>query len=400
VAAVRAAVGSALADVPEGATVLVACSGGPDSLALAAATAFVAGRRGRARWRAGAVVVDHGLQPGSADVAGRAAAACRELGLDPVEVARVEVAGPGGPESAARDARYAALDAAARRLDAAAVLLGHTRDDQAEGVLLGIARGSGARSLAGMAPARGVLRRPLLGLTRAQTVDACAALGLEPWHDPTNAGGAGDPLRSRVRAHVLPVLERELGPGVAAALARTAELLREDADALDALAAELLARATLPSDAPPPDAEVGGSARGRGLRGAPGGGTADLAATTPAVAGPGVLLDVGVLAAAPAALRGRALRAAAVRAGSPAGALTRAHVLAVAALVTDWHGQGAVRLPGRVEVARACGRLALHAEPPPAPSSPPQADPDDHGSSRTSGAGDPAPVTRRGDRQR
>ncbi|MEN1976940.1 tRNA lysidine(34) synthetase TilS, partial [Cellulomonas olei] len=240
VAATRSAVAASVADLPDGARVLVACSGGPDSLALAAATAFVATAGGRGRLRAGAVVVDHGLQPGSADVASRAAAACRRLGLDPVEVVAVDVTGPGGPEAAARAARTGALESAAGRLGAAAVLLGHTRDDQAEGVLLGLARGSGARSLAGMAPVRGLLRRPLLAVTRAQTVAACAALGLDPWHDPTNAGAApGDPRRSRVRAHVMPVLERELGPGVAAALARSAELLREDADALDALAAAL-----------------------------------------------------------------------------------------------------------------------------------------------------------------
>jgi tRNA(Ile)-lysidine synthetase-like protein len=282
----------------------------------------------------GAVVVDHGLQPGSAEVAARAADACRALGLAPVDVVRVDPRGPGGPEAAARDARYAALHAAADRLGAAAVLLGHTRDDQAEGVLLGLARGSGARSLAGMPAARGVLRRPLLGLARAQTVAACAALGLDPWHDPTNTptttpGDAGGPARSRVRARVLPVLEAELGPGVAAALARSADLLREDADALDTLAADLLERALLPDAPDAPDA---------------------------------VHLDVAVLAEAPPALRHRALRAAAVRAGAPAGAVTRSHVAALAALVTGWRGQGPVHLPGNVAAHRGCGRLSLRPE--------------------------------------
>ncbi|MCG7287418.1 tRNA lysidine(34) synthetase TilS [Cellulomonas sp. ACRRI] len=356
VAAVRGAVAAALADLPDGARVLVACSGGPDSLALAAGAAFVAAsraRRGAPGPRVGAVVVDHGLQPGSADVAGRAARDCRALGLDPVEVVAVDATGPGGPEAAARDARYAALDAAAVRHGAAAVLLGHTRDDQAEGVLLGLARGSGARSLAGMPAVRGVLRRPLLGLSRAETVAACAALGLDPWHDPTNTpavGDAGAPARSRVRARVLPVLEEELGPGVAAALARSADLLREDADALDALAADLLARAVAAARAPAPT----GPADARD----PVGAAADAAP------GPVVLLDTGVLAAAPAALRHRALRAAAVRAGAPAGSVTRAHVAAVAALVTDWRGQGPVHLPGRVAASRACGRLALRAASP------------------------------------
>lgn len=355
VAEVRSAVAAALADVPEGATVLVACSGGPDSLALAAGAAFVAGSRGRSRWRVGAVVVDHGLQPGSAAVADRAAAACRDLGLDPVDVVAVTPAGPGGPEAAARGARYAALDGAAGRHGAAAVLLGHTRDDVAEGALLGLARGSGARSLAAMPAARGLLRRPLLDVPRASTTAACAALGLDPWHDPTNAPGADDPaapLRSRVRTRVLPVLERELGPGVAAALARSAELLREDADALDALAADLLTRARRAAD----DA--------RGTLDAPDAPGAPDAAPDAAEDG-AVLLDVGVLAAAPAALLSRALRAAAVLAGAPAGAVSRAHVRAAAALVTDWRGQGPAHLPGRVAVRRTCGRLAVRAEPPP-----------------------------------
>lgn len=337
VAAARAAVTRTLADVPVGALVLVACSGGADSLALAATTAFVAARRARragaGALRAGAVVVDHGLQPGSAQVAAGAARACRGLGLDPVEVVRVDVTGPGGPESAARDARYAALDAAARRLGASAVLLGHTLDDQAEGVLLGLARGSGARSLAGMAASRGLLRRPFLGLRRADTEAVCAALGLTPWHDPTNTppGPAADltgPARSRVRARVLPVLERELGPGVAAALARTAEQLREDADALDALAATLLDAALAGGDGPP-------------------------------AADRGVTLDVAVLERALPAVRGRALRQAAVRAGCPAGSLTRTHVLALDALLTAWHGQGPLALPGPVWGSRACGRLRL-----------------------------------------
>src|SRR5262249_43101499 len=153
----------------------VACSGGADSVALAAATAFEARRAG---WRVAGVTVDHGLQDGSSERAAMVAAGLRTLGLDPVEVASVSVRGEGGPEAAARDARYAALDEVACRLGAAAVLLGHTRDDQAETVLLGLARGSGARSLAGMprhARAGGRYRRPLLGLDRAVTRAACAA---------------------------------------------------------------------------------------------------------------------------------------------------------------------------------------------------------------------------------
>jgi len=332
VAAVRLAVRQSLADVQAGSLVLVACSGGPDSLALAAGVAFVAPRAGL---RAGAVVVDHGLQPASDEVAARAAGACRALGLDPVVVRRVAVRGPGGPEASAREARYAAFTAVADEVGAAAVLLGHTRDDQAETVLLGLARGSGPRSLAGMAPARGAIRRPLLAVTRAQTLAACAAQGLEPWHDPTNT--AGPNLRARVRGEVLPLLADVLGPGVAAALARTADLAREQADALDELATALLEQAAALQRPPEVPEVLGGRpapVEGRGW-------------------------DAGTLAEAPDGLRRAALRLAVVAAGATPGALTRAHVLAVDALVVDWHGQGPVALPGAVEAVRRCGRLFL-----------------------------------------
>ncbi|HEY0119152.1 MAG TPA: tRNA lysidine(34) synthetase TilS [Cellulomonas sp.] len=312
VAAVRIAVRDALADVPAGSTVLVACSGGPDSLAVAAGLAFVGPRAG---WRAGAVVVDHGLQAGSDEVAARAAAACRGLGLEPVVVRRVAVAGSGGPEASARRARYEALTAVAGETGAAAVLLGHTLDDQAETVLLGLARGSGLRSLSGMPRARGLFRRPLLDLRRAETLAACDAQGLDPWHDPTNASGAN--RRSRVRGELMPLLDEVLGPGAVTALARTADLAREQSDALDDLAADLLARA----------------------------------------AGDG--WDVAVLAAAPDGVRRAALRAAAVAAGATPGSLGRVHVLALDSLVVDWRGQGPVPLPGGIEGVRRCGRLFL-----------------------------------------
>lgn len=296
--------------------VLVALSGGPDSLALAAAVAFEAPRAGL---RAGAVVVDHGLQNGSADVAARAAQQARDLGLAPVLVERVVVAATGGPEAAARAARYAALERAASEFGAAAVFLAHTLDDQAETVLLGLARGSGAASLQGMAAVRGRYRRPLLGIRRATTVQACADAGLEPWTDPQNADPAF--ARVRVRMSVLPLLERELGPGVAEALARTAEQLREDSDALDTFADELVE---------------------------------DLADHVEA----GISLDVPALTTNPPALRQRLIRLAV---SSEFGvALSRAQTLEVARLVTDWHGQDSVDLPG-VRVVRRGGRLHFEA---------------------------------------
>lgn len=309
VAAVRAAVRSAVRDLALGDLVLVACSGGADSMALAAAAAFEAPRAGL---RAGGVTVDHRLQHGSAGRAAALVGLLTGLGLDPVEVVTVEVGRQGGPEAAARSARYQGLGDTAERLGAATVLLGHTRDDQAETVLLGLGRGSGARSLAGMAARHGRYRRPLLDLDRA--VVRAAAAGLDTWDDPHNA----DPSfgRARVRHAALPALVDALGPGVAAALARTASLLRADADALDAWAGQAY------DDA----------------RGAEG-------------------LDALALGALPVAVRGRVLRRAALDVGSPAGDLSAGHVAELDRLVTDWHGQGPLDLPGQVSATRRCGRL-------------------------------------------
>src|ERR1700761_7415696 len=197
VAAVRQAVRASLADLEPGAVVLTACSGGADSLALAAAVAFEAPKAGLL---AGAITVDHGLQPGSAEQARRVTAVLDGLGLSPVLSVAARVARPQdggaypGPEAAARSARYAALDEAAERAGAW-VTLGHTLDDQAETVLLGLGRGSGSRSLAGMAPVAGRYRRPLLGLPRATTHAACAEESLPTWTDPHNA----DPAYARAR---------------------------------------------------------------------------------------------------------------------------------------------------------------------------------------------------------
>lgn len=320
VARTRTAVRAALADLAPGDLVLVACSGGADSLALAAATAFVAPRAG---WRAGAVVVDHALSPGSDAVAQEAARRCRALGLDPVEVVRVDV-GPGGLEDAARRARHTALVEAAQRLGARAVLLGHTADDQAETVLLRLARGSGARSLAGMPARRGVLRRPLLGLRRADLRQACVAQGLTWSEDPGNAvdgpqrTAAGGPLpRAAVRHEALPALARAVLVDPVPALVRTADQLRLDADLLESLAADVLAAARTPTG-----------------------------------------LAVEPLAAAHPALLPRALRAWLVSAGSPAGDLGAVHLEAVAALVTAWRGQRGADVPG-LSVVRRDGELRV-----------------------------------------
>ena len=237
VAAIRLAVRKSLAGTAPGGLVLVACSGGADSIALACATAFVAPRMAL---RFGGVTVDHNLQENSAAQAARVVRFLRSLGFDPVESHAVRVDGPGGPEAAARVARYAALDGAAQRLGAAAVLLGHTRDDQAETVLLGLARGSGARSLAGMPRHTGRYVRPFLDLPRATTEAAARAEGFEPWDDPHNTDPAY--TRARVRHAALPALADALGPGIPEALARTAKMLREDTEALDGWSAREFGR--------------------------------------------------------------------------------------------------------------------------------------------------------------
>ncbi|GAA2131604.1 tRNA lysidine(34) synthetase TilS [Nocardioides bigeumensis] len=316
VAAVRLGVRRCLADLARGAepsarrVVAVACSGGADSTALLAATVFEGGKAG---WHVVGVTVDHGLQEGSDDHTARVVERMAAIGAAETVAVRVTVESAGlGPEAAAREARYAVLEEVAERLGAAAVLLGHTRDDQAETVLLGLARGSGPRSLAGMRRGHGRYRRPLLDVARADTVTACQVEGLEVWDDPHNADPAY--LRTRVRARVLPVLEAELGPGVAETLARTADQLRVDVEHLDDLAEQALA--ALPDP-----------------------------------------LSVPALEALPTAVRRRVLRRLALDAGAPAGELFHEHVLAVDALLTDWHGQKWIDLPGHLRAARRDDRL-------------------------------------------
>jgi len=312
VAAVRLAVRRALAGFPVGRPALVACSGGADSVVLAAALAFEVAGSGRP---AGLVTVDHNLQPGSGEQAARVLALGRELGLDPVLAESVRVEPGGGPEAAARTARYRVLD---RFVPANLVLLGHTADDQAETVLLGLGRGSGPGSIAGMRPVSGGYLRPLLNLRRHQTEAACEALDLPWWHDPYNS----DPRyrRVRLRREVLPLLEDVLAGGVVEALARTAEQLRDDLDALDELAERALVAARTDADA------TGG-------------------------------LAVDALHTQPDAILGRVLKSWAERGGT--GALTAAHVRELRRLIRNWHGQAAIDLPGGYRAIRASGTLNL-----------------------------------------
>ncbi|MFC5729032.1 MULTISPECIES: tRNA lysidine(34) synthetase TilS [Nocardioides] len=232
VAVVRQGVRRSLRFAEPGMTLLVACSGGADSMALLSATLFEGHKAGL---RVVGATVDHGLQDGSGEHAARVVAQMASLGADETASSRVQVDPAGlGPEAAARRARYAVLEQLRAHFGAERVLLGHTRDDQAETVLLGLTRGSGARSLAGMRRSFDHYDRPLLDVARADTVAACLAEGIEFWDDPHNS----DPgfTRVRVRQRVLPVLEAELGPGIAATLARTADQVRDDVEALDQIA--------------------------------------------------------------------------------------------------------------------------------------------------------------------
>ncbi|KRC64990.1 tRNA(Ile)-lysidine synthetase [Aeromicrobium sp. Root236] len=295
VATGRNLVRAALSDLGPGSRVVVGVSGGADSLALAAVTAFVADR---ATYELSALVVDHQLQDDSAKVAARAAVQLDGLGIT-AEVVAVDVGTAGGPEAAARRARYEALG----RTGADAILLAHTLDDQAETVLLGLGRGSGPRSIAGMSLVDGVLRRPFLALRRADTERICRAYGLEWWTDPHNSDSAY--RRSRLRADVMPLLEDVLGGGVAEALARTADQVRSDSAYLD-----------------------------------------DVAATVE------YPLSVDTLRGLAPAVRSRVLRRGALDAGADGSALTAAHLLELDRLVTDWHGQVRIELPGGIACVR------------------------------------------------
>jgi tRNA(Ile)-lysidine synthase len=294
--------------------VLVAASGGADSMALAASAVFEGQRAGI---RVGAVVIEHGLQEVTKQIAPIVAQRLSALGLSPIEVVAITVpAGPGsgGVEAAAREARYEALETAASKLGAKHVLLGHTQNDQAETVLLGLARGSGLKSIAGMTPIDGRWLRPLLDISRATTEAACADQGVVVWDDPANE--SAEFARVRVRKNALPALESELGSGVVPALARTAELVQEDLAYLEAQSAAVFNT------------------------------IAKVAATKISIA-------VAEFAELPAPIASRVLH----RALSLFGAtISKIHVDEVMQLVTNWHGQKELTVPG-ARVVRQDGEL-------------------------------------------
>ena len=309
---IRLAVRRELEDINPGDTVIVAASGGADSSALAAALLP------ECKSKAISVIpliVDHGLQKNSADVAHEAKKELTKLGYESIEIRKIAVEITDGIEASARRARYAALNDVAKLHNAVAIFLGHTKDDQAETVLLGLARGSGTRSLSGMAQRIDHYRRPLLSITRAQTEAACEEAGIKFWRDPHNQ--SMEFTRVRVRENVLPMMEKEIGPGVTDALTRSARLLRDDADALDQWADEVF-------DELDP-----------------------------------ISLDIATLQTLPRAIRTRVLRKAIYLAGAPSGSLSADHIEPVESLVTAWKGQGVISLPGGVTVERISGRLSL-----------------------------------------
>ncbi len=305
--ALRNAVRPYLEKLEAGDKFLVAVSGGADSLSLAKALIV---ESEPLALQPIAITIDHQLQAGSELQAQRVENQLKEIGYDQVLVKKVLVSLESGLEAGARDARYAAIGEGVEETKAVKVFLGHTRDDQAESVLLGLARGSGARSLSGMAPENGVYLRPFLSITREESEAACREWGLEFWNDPHNLNT--EFTRVKVRREVIPYLEEHLDPGISRALVRSAALLRDDADALD-LWAEREA-----SD-----------------------------------------LDCERLAALPRAIRTRIIRRAALSAGATPGQLTFEQVGAIDALICAWKGQGAVSLAGGVKVERISGRLSL-----------------------------------------
>jgi len=291
-------------------TILFGCSGGADSMALAVALLKEAKNA-----KVIPVVVDHGLQKDSADIAATTVNKLKTLGFTEVATARANVEVTDGLEASARRARYLIFKQFIDAYQPKYFMLAHTLNDQAETVLLGLARGSGARSLSGMAVENNIFVRPLLKITRSQTVTACLEAGIEIWIDPHNSDERF--ARVKVRQNLLPIFEEKLGPGVTEALARTADLLRDDADALDDFANQFFTQVDPAS------------------------------------------IEIADLMRLPKAIRTRVLRLAIYKAGAPSGMLSADHIAQAEALISQWHGQGEVSLPGNVKLSRNSGRITL-----------------------------------------
>lgn len=292
--------------------VCIGVSGGADSLALAIAANLEAADL---NLDLVAVIVDHGLQENSADVAATTKKKLEVIGYSNIFVGKANVLVTDGIEASARRARYLVFQQALETYGAKIFLLGHTKNDQAEGVLLGLARGSGTKSLSGMAEISGPFIRPFLNIDRSTTQAACDESGIEYWIDPHNSNT--EFTRVRVRENILPLIEKEIGPGIIEALSRSAKILREDATALDEWAERVFAEVD--------PAEI----------------------------------EISFLSDLPIAVRSRVLRLAIYAAGAPSGSISATHLEPIEAFVSDWRGQGHTSLPGGVKVCRISGRLSL-----------------------------------------
>lgn len=296
--------------------ILMAVSGGADSLALALGTVkenIIQSHPAELF----AIIINHNLQAGSKEVALKSKSILNQLGIENVEIVDITVNITDGMEASARRARYDAIDEYANKIGAGRIFLGHTKDDLAENVLLGLARGSGTRSLSGMAVVVGNYVRPLLDISRETTELACKENEIDFWIDPHNNDEKY--LRARVRHSILPLMEEKLGPGIVEALARSSRILREDADALDEIAVDVMNKTDT--------------------------------------------LEVDNLRALPRAVRARVLRRMIYEAGAPSGSISADHLAPVEALITEWHGQGEISLPGGVKVSRISGRISLLRKP-------------------------------------
>ena len=290
--------------------ILFGCSGGTDSMALALALFIESENKNIIP-----VVVDHDLQPGSAQTTLNTIERLKRIGFKQIETAKAQVVLTDGLEASARRARYQIFNQFIDAYNAKYFLLAHTLNDQAENVLLGLARGSGTRSLSGMAAQNNKFVRPLLKISRATTHAACIEGGVDIWEDPHNSDQRF--TRVRVRQNILPIIEENLGPKIIEALARSSDLLRDDADALDSFANEFFDQVDK------------------------------------------LNLEVNDLVRLPKAIRTRVLRLAIYNAGAPAGSLSAEHISGVESLISEWHGQKEVALPGNVKVFRNSGRIIL-----------------------------------------
>jgi tRNA(Ile)-lysidine synthase len=303
------AVQNLLKNFDAGDYVLVGCSGGADSLALVWTTSVVGKRL---ELKVGAIIVDHQLFPESNDVALNAKKQCEELGIQEVIIKKVNVEhNHEGLEAAARIARYEAFENVLHETNAQAILLAHTQDDQAETVLMRLTRGSGAKSLSGMAQVSGKYLRPFLHLRKKLVHDSLDLIGLKAWQDPANTDHQF--LRVKVRHELMPKIIEVLGESAISSLDKTSQLLRLDNQALEELAQQFFESQK--------DVKTNG-------------------------------LEISELEKLPEAIRTRVLRIFAIASGVHPGPFSFEHIEAIDALVKNWHGQGNVDLPGFIQATR------------------------------------------------